>query len=187
MKKLLVMAFLLMLIPITAHAHAGLSSSTPAEGESLEASPTEISFQFDTPIQQGDMTISEETGNAFTFSDISNTELELIGQLDAELPNGAYIVDWSAISQDGHEITGTLTFNVAAEMTEEEANDEAEEEQAAADANEEEVAPPADEQAEEDVAADVEPAQARTPWVTILIIALLIVAAATFFVMARRK
>lgn len=196
MKKILLIAFLLMFLPVTAHAHSGLSSSTPAEGETLEGSPAEIQFLFESPIQQGDMTVTDESGNTVAVSDISFSEMELSGQLDEELPNGTYTVDWSVISQDSHEITGTLTFDVAAEEVEEpaaeETNEEATEEQTSEDSTEtseetEEAASPADEQAEEATASADEPAQQSSSWVTIIIIAILAIAAITFFVMARRK
>lgn len=195
MKKLLFIAILLFTFPISAQAHSGLASSTPAEGETLDASPAQIGLQFESAIQQGEMAMKDESGNAVEIADVSVSELELIGQLDEELPNGAYTVDWSAISQDGHEITGTLTFNVAAAI-EEEAADEAAEDAASEDAasedttqteEAEEAVTAEDEQSEVAAAPAVEPAKAEIPWVTIIIIAVLLMAAAAFFAMARRK
>lgn len=196
MKKLLFIAILLFTFPISAQAHSGLASSTPAEGETLDASPAQIGLQFESAIQQGEMAMKDESGNAVEIADVSVSELELIGQLDEELPNGAYTVDWSAISQDGHEITGTLTFNVAAAAIEEEAADEAAEDAASEDAasedttqteEAEEAVTAEDEQSEVAAAPAVEPAKAEIPWVTIIIIAVLLMAAAAFFAMARRK
>lgn len=198
MRKLAAIAFLLLFLPVTAHAHSGLSSSMPAEGATLEGSPEEIQFQFESPIQQGDMTIKDESGNIVEVSDIIFSEMELTGQLAEELPNGAYTVEWSAISQDSHEVTGTLTFNIAAEETEEAAAEEEEatevaaEEPASEDATEttgqsEGAEVNSDEQSEEAAAPATEPATGETPWITIIIIAIFAIAAVTFFVMARRK
>lgn len=195
MKKFITIAFLLLFLPVTAHAHSGLSSSTPAEGATLEGSPEEIQFLFESPIQQGDMTIKDEAGNTIKVADINFSEMELTGQLADELPNGAYTVDWSAISQDSHEITGTLTFTIAAEETEAAAEEETTTEEAAEETASEEAAETTEttdvaseeQSAQEDSASAVEPAKAETPWVTILIIAILAIAAAAFFVMARRK
>ncbi|MCM3609895.1 copper resistance protein CopC [Planococcus sp. MERTA32b] len=182
MKKFIAIAFLLLFLPVTANAHSGLSSSTPAEGATLEGSPEEIQFLFESPIQQGDMTIKDEAGNTVEVADIISSEMELTGQLADELPNGAYTVDWSAISQDSHEVTGTLTFNVAAEEAEEieEAAEETTETTETTDVS-------STEQPEEAAAPESETATAETPWVTILIIAILAIAAVAFFVMARRK
>ena len=179
MKKFIAIAFLLLFLPVTANAHSGLSSSTPAEGATLEGSPEEIQFLFESPIQQGDMTIKDEAGNTVEVADIISSEMELTGQLADELPNGAYTVDWSAISQDSHEVTGTLTFNVAAEEAEE-AEEETTETTETTDVS-------STEQPEEAAAPESETATAETPWVTILIIAILAIAAVAFFVMARRK
>lgn len=181
MKKLLALFILLLIMPVSVNAHAGLSSSTPAEGESLDVSPEEIRLQFDSPIEQGDMTITEESGNDVAFSDVSPDEMDLVGQLEDELPNGTYAVDWNVLSQDGHEVAGTLTFNVAAEATEKESAEEA------ADATTEEAAPPADEETSETAAATDDAAEETTPWMTIILIAVLAVAAVTIFVIARRK
>lgn len=189
MKKLLALAFLFIFLPVTAHAHSGLSSSTPAEGESLDATPEEIRFQFESPIKQGTMALTDEAGNTIEISDISSSETDLIGQLNEELPNGAYKVDWSAISEDSHEITGTLTFNVAAEEAVEETatEDEATEETPETSESAEEAAAPAEEQASQPAATADDSAQGSSMWVTIIIVAILAIAAITFFVMARRK
>lgn len=184
MKKLLIFAFLLVLFPFTANAHSGLSTSTPSEGEALTEAPTEVLFQFDSPIQQGDMSISEANGNAVEFSDISAADKELRGEFSEGLPNGTYTVEWNVISEDSHEVTGTLTFNVAAEAVEEEA---VEEETVEEETAEEENTSEAVEAETDEAAAAVDQAEADTPWVTILIIALLLIAAVTFFIVARRK
>lgn len=184
MKKLLIFAFLLVLFPFTANAHSGLSTSAPSEGEALTEAPTEVLFQFDSPIQQGDMSISEANGNAVEFSDISAADKELRGEFSEGLPNGTYTVEWNVISEDSHEVTGTLTFNVAAEAVEEEA---VEEETVEEETAEEENTSEAVEAETDEAAAAVDQAEADTPWVTILIIALLLIAAVTFFIVARRK
>lgn len=186
MKKLAAIAFLLLFMPVTAHAHSGLASSTPAEGEILAESPSEIELFFESPIQQGDMTVTDEAGNAVAVSDIGFSEMELSGQLEEALPNGAYTVDWSAISQDSHEITGTLAFSVEAEepaVAEEtaETTEETVEETPAEEATD------IEKETDQAAASAVEPAKAETPWITIIIIVILVIAAATFFVMARRK
>lgn len=185
MKKLFAIAFILLFLPVTAHAHSGLSVSTPAEGESLSESPKEIRFEFDTPIRQGEMTLVDESGSKVELSNITASETELIGELDAVLPNGAYTVDWNVISEDSHEVTGTLIFNVAAEETV--ATEEAVEEEAATEEAAEATAPPAEEESAQTVAAADNPAEESTSWVTIILIAILAAAAVAFFVMARRR
>lgn len=130
------------------------------------------------------MSISEANGNAVEFSDISAADKELRGEFSEGLPNGTYTVEWNVISEDSHEVTGTLTFNVAAEAVEEEA---VEEETVEEETAEEENTSEAVEAETDEAAAAVDQAEADTPWVTILIIALLLIAAVTFFIVARRK
>lgn len=197
MKKLLIITLLLMLFPATANAHSGLASSTPTEGETLEESPTEIQFLFESAIQQGNMTVTDESGKDFPVSDISFSDKELLGQLDEELPNGAYTVDWNVISQDSHEITGTLTFNVATEAAEEEGVEENDDEATSSEdvtetpeVTEEDPAESSaatEKQQEQTAASADEAAQPGFSVMTILIVAILAIAAITFFVIARRK
>lgn len=71
MKKLFAFLILLLIMPLSVNAHAGLSSSTPMEGEALDVSPEEIRFQFDSAIQQGAMTIVDESGSEIALSDVS--------------------------------------------------------------------------------------------------------------------
>lgn len=187
MKKLLALLLLFILLPATTYAHSGLSASTPAEGESLEVSPADIRFEFDTPIKQGEMTLTTEAGDEIEVADVSVSETELIGQLDEELPNGTYTVNWSVISQDSHEVAGTLIFNVAAEEAVEETPEEDVTEATPEATESEEAAAPAEEQASQTAATADDSAQGSSMWVTLIIAAILVIAAITFVVMAKRK
>lgn len=197
MKKLLIITLLLMLFPVTANAHSGLASSTPMEGGTLEESPTEIQFLFEAAIQQGSMTVTDKSGKDFPVYDISFSDKELLGKLDEELPNGAYTVDWNVISQDSHEITGTLTFNVETEVIEEEVVEENDNELTSSEdaaetpeVTEEEPAESStvtESQEEQSASAADESTEKGLSVMTILIVAILAIAAITFFVIARRK
>lgn len=97
-----------------ASAHDQLVSSTPAEGESLDAAPTSASLTFSGEI--------ERVGIAFTLTDEGGNLLDLptVPALDGatvsiDLPAlepGSYALAWRVVSSDGHPISGTLSFAV---------------------------------------------------------------------------
>lgn len=96
-----------------AHAHATLLGTDPAEGAVLEASPREVTFTFDEPVSV--------TGQSVRLFDAAGEELEasaaaegttIVADVPDELGEGSYVVVWRAVSDDGHPISGSLTFSV---------------------------------------------------------------------------
>ena len=127
--KNLLFAFLLIL-PMTANAHSPLASSSPQNGETLDAPPTKIVMVFKLPAKLIKVNLRK-------FSD--KQEKHLLGRLfgggDGELvtlgtsilmnigerhviplpflASGTYSLDWRAIGEDGHVINGDLTFKIS--------------------------------------------------------------------------
>lgn len=97
-----------------AQAHDQLVSSTPADGETLEAAPTEAQLTFSADIEQ--------VGIAFVLTDGSGELLDLptVPALDGAvvtvalpaLEPGSYSLEWRVVSSDGHPISGTIGFTV---------------------------------------------------------------------------
>lgn len=96
-----------------AQAHATLLGTDPAEGAVLEASPGEVTFSFDEPVSI--------TGEAVRLFDAAGEELDassvaegetITADVPDELGEGTYVVVWRAVSDDGHPISGSLTFSV---------------------------------------------------------------------------
>ncbi|MEM7116718.1 MAG: copper resistance CopC family protein [Chloroflexota bacterium] len=98
-----------------AHAHADLELASPAPGEQLAEAPTEIRLTFSE-------VVGEETAVLLLTGDF-----ELIGELDVAaeprnprqvvasvptLSSGIYTVQWTAVSADGHKISGSYNFQV---------------------------------------------------------------------------
>ncbi len=98
-----------------AHAHAHLTSTDPAEGAVLQTAPDRVRFTFDEAVRgvpdgvqvfgpQGELVEAKPT--------VTGAELEVV--LPARLGDGTTVITWRVVSEDGHPISGALTFSVGA-------------------------------------------------------------------------
>ena len=95
-------------------AHDSISSSDPADGAELSASPAQVALTFTDEVQA--------VGSQVVVADAAGTQVAagapaVVGT-GATLPlpalaNGPYTVTWRVVSSDGHPIDGTFTFTVA--------------------------------------------------------------------------
>ena len=101
-----------------ANAHPELQSAEPAAGAAMTTSPTQIRITFNENVipkfsgvelkdQTGKMIA---TGNAAT--DPTNKK-QLVVPVEVQLPAGDYKVEWHAVSDDTHRVTGSYSFSVA--------------------------------------------------------------------------
>jgi methionine-rich copper-binding protein CopC len=104
-------------------AHAKLLSEVPpaADAAAPQAAPapfTEIRLSFSEGLI---LTFSKLTVTALDGKDVPlgalaldpEDKAELVAPLTGPLPVGEYMVDWTAVSDDGHKSAGTYTFKVA--------------------------------------------------------------------------
>ena len=100
-----------------AHAHALVQSSTPANGDVLEAPPQAVLITFTEPPDRGlsQIQVFDATGAEVTTQPVEGVP----GQPRAvraplpELPEGTYTVSWRVLSTvDGHITTGSFAFGV---------------------------------------------------------------------------
>lgn len=131
MKKTWVLVGALLMFPLTAQAHSVLEASTPAEGEVVTEAIEQIALDFSAGIEQGSKMTMTVDGQAVDFSDVAVMEDQLVGTPQEELLDGSYVVTYEVLSEDGHPIDGTLSFELeagaeaAATETEEPAEEEA--------------------------------------------------------------
>ena len=104
------------LLAPAALAHSELVSSDPADGATLDAAPTTVSFTFNEPLMPdfvrfvgtdpsgatGDLPVSSVEGPTATID------------WPAGAPGGEWRVNYRVVSQDGHPIEGGITFTYAA-------------------------------------------------------------------------
>ncbi|WP_017616171.1 copper resistance CopC family protein [Nocardiopsis salina] len=119
----------LVLAPAPAMAHDVLISSSPEDGESLDAVPEEVVLTFNnSPLETGD-------GNAIAVTGPDEETTYETGDLDFDGPDvstevdpldepGDYTIGYRIVSSDGHPIQDTLTFSVSEEAAAAAAPDE---------------------------------------------------------------
>ena len=104
------------LLAPTALAHSELVASDPADGATLDAAPTTVSFTFNEPLMPdfvrfvatdpsgatGDLPVSSVEGPTATID------------WPPAAPGGEWRVNYRVVSQDGHPIEGGITFSYAA-------------------------------------------------------------------------
>jgi copper transport protein len=101
----------------TSALHTELISSKPADGESLITSPPEVRLVFSGPVEPALSVIRLVTadGAQLELNPSSEDESQVLVARLPGLGNGAYTIEWSTVSADGHRIQGRLTFQVARE------------------------------------------------------------------------
>ena len=104
-----------LLVTSQLYAHAELIKAVPAAGELLTTAPESIQLTFNQPIGSG--------SDIFVFTEgfqyIDNIQIEqpqdspsqLLATLP-QLPPDEYTVQWTAVSEDGHAISGTYAFQI---------------------------------------------------------------------------
>ncbi|MGO4342933.1 copper resistance CopC family protein [Pedococcus sp. 2YAF34] len=98
-----------------ADAHASLRSVSPADGSTVRTAPAAVVLTFDEPISSSFATVAVtgpggDAGNGRAKVDGTKVSLDL----DAGLPDGTYKVAFRVVSEDGHPVSDTSTFRLAA-------------------------------------------------------------------------
>jgi copper transport protein len=101
-----------------ASAHASVSSTSPEAGSTLPQSPTAVSITFDqgVTVPSGAVRIlnqnAERIGVQKPRIGSKTGDPNTVSVAVPKLSEGAYVVSWRAVSEDGHPIRGAFTFRV---------------------------------------------------------------------------
>lgn len=100
-----------------AHAHPALQSTDPGQGATVSSlKEIRMTFSEDLIAKFSGLTVKDEGGHLIETASPSvapNEKLQLIVAIPKPLAPGTYNVDWHAVSQDTHRVTGHFTFKVA--------------------------------------------------------------------------
>jgi len=113
-RALLVVAFVALVAPASAFAHASLQKESPSFKQRLAVSPRQIVLQFDQSVDALPKAIQVFTLNGKNIAGTPRAipaQREIVASLP-RLPKGPYTVRWQALSNDGHIVTGVYTFGV---------------------------------------------------------------------------
>ena len=97
-----------------ASAHDELVSSTPVADAALDPAPTEVSLSYsDNILEVGvEVTVTDAAGTEWVADAPVVDGPTVTVPLNADMPGGAYTVDWRVVSSDGHPISGSIPFTV---------------------------------------------------------------------------
>jgi len=110
--------FLLSLVVLcfasNALAHAGLEKSIPAANAMVDAAPPELVLEFENPVMLMKLTLTDKMkGTAIDLNfKASSTLVETHKFPLPKLENGHYVVNWTAMGKDGHNMNGEFAFMV---------------------------------------------------------------------------
>jgi copper transport protein len=103
-----------LVVPATAAAHATLVATHPANGAVLLRPPAEVRVDFDDTVRVGSgiAAVANETNRSVLAGRAVAHGRVLEIPLRPRLPNGAYSIRWSIVSDDGHLERGVIAFAV---------------------------------------------------------------------------
>ena len=107
-------ALLLVAAP-SASAHDALVSTTPANGSTLTSAPTAITLTFEEPPTTSGLAVALTAPDG-TVSKLAPTLSGdvVTAPVTGTLAPGAYTVAWRIVADDGHPVTGSFAFTLAA-------------------------------------------------------------------------
>ena len=117
-RVLLTALVILLVSPMAASfAHADLTTTNPIDGSELAAAPMFVELNFSESLLPDTVEIAVTTEG---FGLISGTTFSTNGGTvtvpwDQSLPGGEYQVAYRVVSNDGHPVTGTITFSYPGE------------------------------------------------------------------------
>lgn len=103
----------LAIAPLTAFSHASKDGTQPADGAVLATPPSSIQMTFDMPMRVTQISLTDQDGAEHTLD--RNDEMQPVTSFNARvpaLPKGVYTVDWRGLSEDGHPMQGSFSFEV---------------------------------------------------------------------------
>ena len=94
-------------------AHTGLQSSTPADGETLTAAPDAVTLTFSSAVASefAQVAVTGPDGESVTSGEVS-IDGAVVTQPVSTRGDGAYVVAYRVVSDDGHPVSGQLTFTL---------------------------------------------------------------------------
>jgi methionine-rich copper-binding protein CopC len=197
-KKLFIAILLVFSLNGHAFAHTGLESSSPQNGETISEEIQQIILTFETKIEQtSTIRLKSADGTEIAVEEISINDNQMVGNLEATLDHGDYQVLWNIIGADGHPIEGTFTFSVNTPNREDDSNLEEENtplesennsttNQTAADEETPKIISDPSDETQTD-ASSSQKSQLPSYLIPVIIGILVIVIAASFILMKRKK
>jgi methionine-rich copper-binding protein CopC len=96
----------------SASAHSGLVSTDPGDGATIDSAPHQVTLTFnEAPQSLGtEIVVLGPDGNQVSQGEPVVADVSVTQPLQADLPAGAYAIQWRVTSADGHPLSGELSF-----------------------------------------------------------------------------
>ena len=109
---LLAMILLALSAPLTARAHDQLVETNPAADAQLDGAPESIELVYSNSlVTVGNIVeVINAAGENIVEQELTVSGPKLVQPLPSNLADGWYLVNWRAVSSDGHPITGHFYF-----------------------------------------------------------------------------
>ena len=99
-------------LSMTASAHNVLKSSTPADGSTLERSPSELALNFNGQVRLVKLSLKRSDESIDVGFKPNLTAATSFAVPVPELASGAYSLEFSVIGEDGHTVVGHFNFGI---------------------------------------------------------------------------
>ena len=102
-------------LSMTASAHNVLKSSTPADGSTLERSPSELALDFNGQVRLVKLSLKRSGGRGESIDVGFKPDLTAATSFVVpvpELASGTYSLEFSVIGEDGHTVAGHFNFGI---------------------------------------------------------------------------
>lgn len=98
---------------LPASAHAELVSTDPVDGSVLESAPESISLIFNSKILDSmvELAVSDSSGELIPGIVAESVQTTATALWPAALPGDTYTVAYRIVSEDGHPVTGSISFS----------------------------------------------------------------------------
>jgi len=109
------MALALFMVTPAAVGHSEQQTTDPAQGEQLDTAPDVIKVEFDDPMRITRVSLADGDGTAFPIEAESGRDAVTTLEVPLQpLPDGDYAFSWRGLSEDGHTMSGELSFSIEA-------------------------------------------------------------------------
>lgn len=102
--------------PLSASAHSEFVSSTPADGDTVSGTPTEIVLTFSAALdpKKSSIILNDASGAQIAKAGVDPTRNTVMRMTPPALDPGAYEIDWTSVATDGDLLRGKVHFTVEA-------------------------------------------------------------------------
>ncbi|GAA1293435.1 hypothetical protein Psi02_43190 [Planotetraspora silvatica] len=103
-----------LLIATPARAHNVLTGSDPRQGAVLAAIPGKVTLTFDQAVRRdfARIAVTGPDGAHYEQGDVGVSGTGIFVALRGQGPSGTYVIGYRIVSNDGHPVTGTVSFTV---------------------------------------------------------------------------